>query len=377
MTIKGSGSSLSMSEIDAEFGRGKNLNSYRGTTWWKDDFTTGTFSSGSISISDFYSKRLTSPIPSAYLIGMRYTGTRWQSFRSYDGGTTTVDLGLLPTGTSTPYFVVSNGTTIVLGDSLSNLQVKVSTDSGVSWSAYSVPSPGRYWGTAQYGNGYFVVTGGSQNSTWAMYSSNGTTWTDSTMPYTGFWNALTYTPQGFWAVNQSGYQSYSLTGSTWTPAGRLTLPAGASTSVVDCVYANGYYMVLTVFGTNGTQILRSSEGTNWSTIVVSTTYKGQRLSYVGSGTWIISSESNNNQIARSTDNGSTWTLVTLPNGNNYANAGKIITDSLGNSYTNNYTNNYLYKSTNGGASWTSVTSPSQYGFYMATAGSGGTSSTWK
>lgn len=61
MTIKGSGS-LSLNEINTEFGRGTNLNSYRGTTWWTDSGSSGTFSSGAISISEFYGKRVSAPL---------------------------------------------------------------------------------------------------------------------------------------------------------------------------------------------------------------------------------------------------------------------------------------------------------------------------
>jgi hypothetical protein len=51
-----------MSAINTEFGRGNNLNAYRGTTWYTDAGASGTFSSGAISFSDFYSKRATSPM---------------------------------------------------------------------------------------------------------------------------------------------------------------------------------------------------------------------------------------------------------------------------------------------------------------------------
>lgn len=60
MTLPSSGA-LSMSAINAEFGRGNNLNSYRGTTWYTDAGASGTFSSGAISFNEFYGKRATSP----------------------------------------------------------------------------------------------------------------------------------------------------------------------------------------------------------------------------------------------------------------------------------------------------------------------------
>lgn len=52
---------LTMAQINAEFGRGNNLNAYRGTVWYTDAGASGTFSSGAISMSDFYGKRATSP----------------------------------------------------------------------------------------------------------------------------------------------------------------------------------------------------------------------------------------------------------------------------------------------------------------------------
>lgn len=61
MTLPSSGT-LTLAQINAEFGRGLNLNSYRGTQWWLDNGTTGTFPTGAISFSDFYSKRGTSPV---------------------------------------------------------------------------------------------------------------------------------------------------------------------------------------------------------------------------------------------------------------------------------------------------------------------------
>ena len=50
MTLQSSGA-ISMSQINAEFGRGNNLNAYRGTS-----HSTGTFPSGAISFSNFYGK---------------------------------------------------------------------------------------------------------------------------------------------------------------------------------------------------------------------------------------------------------------------------------------------------------------------------------
>ena len=50
-----------MAQINAEFGRGNDLNSYRGTQWYTAAGGSGTFSTGALSMSDFYGKQLASP----------------------------------------------------------------------------------------------------------------------------------------------------------------------------------------------------------------------------------------------------------------------------------------------------------------------------
>jgi hypothetical protein len=55
--LQASGVPISMSQINSVFdGRGNNLNAYRGTTWYTAAGGSGTFSSGTISFSDFYLK---------------------------------------------------------------------------------------------------------------------------------------------------------------------------------------------------------------------------------------------------------------------------------------------------------------------------------
>lgn len=59
-TLQSSGA-ISISQINAEFGLGNNLNAYRGVTWYEDSGLSGTFPTGSIPMSEFYRKRKTAP----------------------------------------------------------------------------------------------------------------------------------------------------------------------------------------------------------------------------------------------------------------------------------------------------------------------------
>lgn len=103
MTLPSSGP-LSMSAINAEFGRGNDLNSYRGTTWYTDAGGSGTFSSGAISMSEFYGKRATSP--ATYVNPLGFNGNTYTDIDTVDGSTS-IELD-----------IVSDGTWVIVGASL-------------------------------------------------------------------------------------------------------------------------------------------------------------------------------------------------------------------------------------------------------------------
>lgn len=54
--LPSSGALALNANIHSVFGRGNNINAYRGTTWHKANSTSGTFPSGALNIGDFYDK---------------------------------------------------------------------------------------------------------------------------------------------------------------------------------------------------------------------------------------------------------------------------------------------------------------------------------
>jgi hypothetical protein len=74
MTLPTSGQ-LTMAMINAEFGRGNDLGAYRGTTWGKDDGSSGVFSSTNLGMNQFYGTRDKVPgIKEFSFIGYKGTG---------------------------------------------------------------------------------------------------------------------------------------------------------------------------------------------------------------------------------------------------------------------------------------------------------------
>ena len=72
---------------------------------------------------------------------------------------------------------------------------------GTSWTASTMPSSQSWLGVG-YGNGYFVAVAGT--TTAGAYSTNGSTWTALTMPSSSYWYSVTYGNGYFVAVQQSG-----------------------------------------------------------------------------------------------------------------------------------------------------------------------------
>ena len=200
MTIHGTGTPITMAQINAEFGRGNDLNSYRGTHWYTDAGGSGNFSSGTISMYDFYNKRLTEPIiPVEYFIvgggaggsygtsshssGVDKYGTPYDNRTlvwSYDGnggGGGRIAQGTMNLLMSGSYGVVVGGGGSPAGDGGASSFNGVTAAGGPAVSAEDYQ--GRYNGGATFSSfmlpGLFYGGGGLSGS-WNIWQNANTAW---------------------------------------------------------------------------------------------------------------------------------------------------------------------------------------------------------
>ena len=98
--------------------------------------------------------------------------------------------------------------------------------------------PSSYWQSVTYGNGKFVAV--VSNSNTAAYSTDGITWTETTMPSSANWYSVTYGDGKFVAVaSNSSTAAYSTDGITWT---ETTMPSSANWYSV--TYGDGKFVAV-------------------------------------------------------------------------------------------------------------------------------------
>jgi hypothetical protein len=176
-----------------------------------------------------------------------------------------------------------------------------STD-GITWTASSMPSSG-YWKAMAYGNGVFIATKGEAVSTSAAYSTNGITWTTTTMPANKQWYATSYGNGVFVAVaySNSTAAASSTDGITWT---LRTLPTANYWSSV--TYGDGIFVAISY---DFDIAASSTDGITWTQRTLPALGPWTVL---GHGNGIFVAIQQNETAAASSTDGITWTTRTLP-----------------------------------------------------------------
>lgn len=238
----------------------------------------------------------------------------------------------------------SNGGTIVVARFASSNHVLVSFDGGASWQTAPLPITSSGWRGLVYGNGVFVMaqyasTSGfisSDGATWSTTtlpsaanwngavfgggvfvmlpnggnvcarSTNGTTWTSGTFPSSGAWNL------GLWDATRSRFfvhmtnaasGAYSSNGTTWTAA-----TGGLSACTTGHVFASGRYIVV---GSTSSYATSDDGGASWTsrTLPIATAGAWRTLS-VGTDTLLLVQDGSAHGLA--TTDGINWTDFYLP-----------------------------------------------------------------
>ena len=129
--------------------------------------------------------------------------------------------------------------------------IAASSDDGITWTPRTISN--HSWRKVMFGNGIFIATPNSGIN--CAISSNGTSWTDSTMPTAAFWYAGVWNGSVFCVL---GYGKWATTtdGVNWS-SGNMPETSAAYWSIA----TNGSrFVTVTLFG----QIYYSDDGQTWT-----------------------------------------------------------------------------------------------------------------
>ncbi|GAB1349185.1 hypothetical protein MASR1M107_13980 [Ignavibacteriales bacterium] len=306
--------------------------------------------------------------------------------RSTDGGATWATVS---TGVSfTVQKIGGSGNTVMAAGTAG--AVRVSTDGGATWAAANtgLAAANVYW-DVDYLNNTFYLTGPSFN----LYKSTnlGVSWDTLALlnpgqPWTSTYYASVFSPSGDSVVTVGGFGLVqSRLGASATPTAHtlLTKPGSWwdtwSSGPTGTVIAVG---APTVAGSTRDQIGRSTNGgTTWSLIPFSATSTATfySIDMVDNNLGFISGT--NSAIYKTTNSGASWDSVAatgLPAGATFrkvdfvdANTGWVFASAP------STLTNFIYKTTDGGATWTgqsnglpAVSNGQMYGAYMINANEG-------
>ncbi len=310
--------------------------------------------------------------------------------RSTDGGTTWANVS---TGASfTVQKITVNGNNVLVGGTAvgTATQVRLSTDLGATWALKNtgITASTVVW-DIDYVNGAWYVTGNSFDI--FKSTDDGTTWTNiavlnPSQPWTSTYYATVFSPSGDSLVTVGGFGLIqSKLGASATPTAHTALakpgawwdtwssgPSGTVIAVGAPTVANSVF----------DQIARSTNGgTTWSLIPFSTTSTATfySIDMVDNNLGFISGT--NSAIYKTTNGGATWDSLAstgLPAGATFrkidfvnATTGWVFASSP------STLTNFIYKTTDGGATWTgqsnglsAVSNGQMYGAYMINANEG-------
>ena len=200
-----------------------------------------------------------------------------------------------------------NGKFVAIGIYASNTgnydhNAYVYSSDGITWTQGTMPSA-KYWKSVCYGNDKFVAV--AYDSNIFAYSSDGINWTQGTMPSDTLWKSICYGNGKYIAVSWA-YKvfAYSIDGINWTQG---TMPSSQKWEYV--CYGNGKFVAI-VGGPTGSNIFAySTDGITWTQGTLPVTDDWENVYYCNDK--FVAFIRSSNIFAYSAD-GITWTQGTLP-----------------------------------------------------------------
>ena len=193
---------------------------------------------------------------------------------------------------------VTNTFVAVAGGHSTNTNAASSTD-GITWTPSTLPVEDG-WTSVAYGNNTFVAVAGYYGN--AASSTDGITWTLRTLPASDYWYSVAYGSNTFVAVVYGSTTAATSTdGITWTAR---TLPASASWDTV--AYGNNTFVAVTYGSTTAAS---STDGITWTLRTLPANNNWEAVTY---GNNIFVAVAGDSTAAASSTDGITWTLRTLP-----------------------------------------------------------------
>lgn len=201
-----------------------------------------------------------------------------------------------------------------------------------------------------------VFVGNYENTALAAYSTDGITWTNSTMASSAYWYPMQGVVGGNYitAAYAASTTNYTSNGSTWTSG---SMPSSANWYVSCSNHLTGASARVMFVTRLETKVAITSNGSSWTQYsTLPSTYDWQGVGFSntgGSGTWMVC-ESGGNHGAYSTNNGASWTAITMP----ATSAGSAWVGGNGSRWLANGASLTYYYSDNNGSTWTTGTLPS-------------------
>jgi roadblock/LC7 domain-containing protein len=211
----------------------------------------------------------------------------------------------------------------------------------------SMPSTAAWYDAAWNGTRWASVAqlSGGLSTNKAAYSSNGTSWTATTLPVNANWQNVIYDGTYFVATSGDSRSAYSSDGITWSSAS-----GGGTGNHIDLATNGSGTSVAVAYFTGGNNLKYTNNASSWTAVTLGSSLRLLGVAY-GASIWVVTPGAASTNCYTST-NGSSWTLQTgvMPANTSY-------TVCFGGSKF------FAIAGTNGayssnGTSWTATTTPS-------------------